>query len=51
LADEYQVKLTMKAGPFKIDDSEPTVIRKTELMPAEKKEEKPAENTEEEPAE
>jgi hypothetical protein len=27
----------MKAGPFVIDDSEPTMIRKSELKPAEKK--------------
>jgi hypothetical protein len=38
LADEYQVHFSMKsAGPFAIDDSEPTVIRKSELKPAEEK--------------
>jgi hypothetical protein len=42
LADEYRVKVTMKAGPFAIADSKSTVIRKSELQPAEKKTEKKA---------
>jgi hypothetical protein len=40
LADEYKVHLSMQGGPFAMDDKEPTVIRKSELQPAEKKEEK-----------
>jgi hypothetical protein len=34
LADEYKVKVAFKAGPFAIEESEPTVIRKAELQPA-----------------
>ena len=36
LADTYEVRVKLDAGPFAIDDSEPTVLSKSELVPAEK---------------
>jgi hypothetical protein len=36
LADEYKVSVKMDAGPFEVQQSEPAVIRKSEIQPAEK---------------
>jgi hypothetical protein len=36
LAEEYQVHVQLSAGPFAIDDSKPTIIRKSELQPKKK---------------
>jgi hypothetical protein len=33
LADEYRVKVKMKAGPFAVDDSGETVLKKAQLVP------------------
>jgi hypothetical protein len=34
LADWYQVRVKMRAGPFAVDDSQPTIIPKSQLLPA-----------------
>jgi hypothetical protein len=31
MADEYQIRVRMEAGPFEIDDSTPSVVRGSEL--------------------
>jgi hypothetical protein len=31
LAEQYQVRVKMNGGPFSIDDSQPTIIRKAQL--------------------
>jgi hypothetical protein len=32
LADEYRVSVKMKAGPFTVDDSGETVLKKDQLL-------------------
>jgi hypothetical protein len=34
LADRYEVRVKMSGGPFAIDDSGVTIIRKEQLLPA-----------------
>jgi hypothetical protein len=36
LADTYEARVKLNAGPFAIDDSKPTVLRKSQLAPVEK---------------
>jgi len=31
LADEYRIEVTMDGGPFKFTDSEPTVLKRSEI--------------------
>jgi hypothetical protein len=34
LADRYEVRVKFNAGPFAVDDSQPTIVRKAQLTPA-----------------
>ncbi|MGO8689449.1 MAG: hypothetical protein ACLQLG_07425 [Thermoguttaceae bacterium] len=31
LADRYEVRVKLSAGPFAVDDAQPTILRKTQL--------------------